>query len=139
MKTNTKYAMALLLAGTALLPGCRGGPNAATGALVGGLLGAGGGYAIGHHRGNRTNYALAGAAAGALGGYVIGDQIDEADRDRSYGPDARERVYESAPRSYERVYEREPRVVERVYVTEPRVVRRTRVIYRDPCPCDGGW
>lgn len=110
--------LVLVLVGATVLPGCRStGSGAATGAVVGGLLGAGGGYAVGHHRrGNKTNYTLAGGIAGAMAGYIIGDAADDRDRGRAH-----EDVYESAPR-----------------------VRVRRVIYRRACeghsdPCHPGW
>jgi hypothetical protein len=82
MKIRKTLVLGALLAGAALFPGCRSiGSNAATGAAIGGLLGAGGGYAIGHHRGNTANYALAIGAGGALVGYIIGDAIDDRERD----------------------------------------------------------
>lgn len=119
MRFRFSVAAAILVAAGVALPGCRSAhSNAATGAAIGGLLGAGGGYAVGHHRGNRTNYALAGGVAGAMAGWIIGDQVDDRDRDTAGAP-----VYETAPR---------------------RRIVRERVIVHDPyaVPCDPyppGW
>lgn len=87
MRFQKTVAVAVLLAGTALFPGCRSaGPGAGTGALIGGLLGAGTGAVVGHNRGHRGAYALGGAAVGALGGYLIGDQSDHRDEEIRRGP-----------------------------------------------------
>ena len=117
MKIRKPLVLAALLVGASLLPGCRSvGSSAADGALIGGLLGAGGGYAIGHHRGNRTNHALMGAGIGALAGYLVGDQIDHRDREGIGGP---ETIRSSAPPTR--------------YVTR-------RVVVRDECdPYPPGW
>jgi outer membrane lipoprotein SlyB len=77
----------VLVLGAGLLPGCRSMSSGGQGALIGGLVGAGAGHAIGHHRGNRTNHALAGGLVGAMAGYIIGDAIDDRDRDRIGGPE----------------------------------------------------
>lgn len=75
--SKPRLAVLVLVAGAALLPGCRSsGPRAQDGALIGGALGAIGGYAIGNHNGSRTNGTLIGAAAGGLFGWLIGDQAD---------------------------------------------------------------
>jgi hypothetical protein len=120
MKHRAVLALALVLSAAAALPGCRSvGPSAATGAAVGGLLGAGGGYAIGHHRGNRTNHALALGAGGALAGYLIGDLIDHRAAE-SPGPSGPTSVVVSEPAP--------PPVIryvpapQRVYVVRERVV-----------------
>jgi hypothetical protein len=95
---KTTLALVLVLAASGALPGCRSmGDGAATGAAVGGLLGAGGGYAIGHHRGNTTNYALAIGAAGALAGYLVGDQWDHHQAAAQAGPPSPTPVTSYAP------------------------------------------
>ena len=48
----------------------------ASGAIIGGLAGAGVGAAVGGEE-HRTEGALIGGAAGAGGGYLVGDQIDK--------------------------------------------------------------
>lgn len=128
MKMNRTLAMGGLLALATLFPGCRStGSNAATGALIGGLLGAGGGYAVGHHRGNRTNHALAIGAAGAMAGYIIGDAMDDRDR-------AQSDLYRAEPVVRDRYYEHDP------YCGAQRVIVRER--YVGPCESDPyppGW
>jgi len=90
MRTKT-WMLLLTVALTA--PWCTGCQNdAQTGALAGGLIGAGGGAAIGagvDHK-NRGRGALIGAgigaAAGTLGGYIVGSESDKkkAEHDNTY-------------------------------------------------------
>lgn len=117
MRFKKTVAVAVLLAGTALFPGCRSmGSGAGNGALIGGLLGAGTGAVVGHNRGQRGAYALGGAAIGALGGYLVGDQMDHRDADLRRGPE----TIDGSDRS--------------------RYVRRERVIVREECdPYPPGW
>jgi hypothetical protein len=70
-------AAAALLSSAAVLGGCRN--DAQTGALAGGLLGAGAGAIIGHQSGEALAGAGIGAAVGGVGGYIIGN---ESDKDR---------------------------------------------------------
>lgn len=122
MTRKTALALVLALASTAALPGCRSMTSRqATGTGLGALIGAGAGYAIGRHQGNRAHGAMIGAAAGAMGGYIIGDQMDDAERDR-----------EEASGYYDRRYPRGRQVVERP-------VERTVYYSDDPPPCDPRW
>ncbi|NOX98927.1 MAG: hypothetical protein GXP30_04205 [Verrucomicrobia bacterium] len=57
-------------------------PNTKSGAVVGGLLGAGVGAIIGHQTGRGLEGAAIGGAAGAAGGALIGSARD--DRERQY-------------------------------------------------------
>ncbi len=57
-------------------------PNTKSGAVIGGLIGAGAGALIGDHSGRGLEGAAIGAAAGALGGGLIGSARD--DRERQY-------------------------------------------------------
>lgn len=63
-----------ITAGSILVCGCQ--TNTQTGALTGGLLGTGIGYAAGGGSG-----ALIGAAAGTVGGALIGSALDAQDRE----------------------------------------------------------
>lgn len=70
---NIKVAAALLATGMAI-SGCEGQPTGARtlgGAVLGGLAGAGAGYAIGDEKG-----AIIGGAAGALAGAALGAYLD---------------------------------------------------------------
>ena len=79
MKRSLAIVSALLLAG--LATSC--GPNATTGALVGGALGAGAGAIIGNqNHGHNGEGALIGAAAGAAIGGAVGNQKDQENRRR---------------------------------------------------------
>lgn len=110
-----------------VLSGCRSaGPRAQDGALLGSLVGAGAGYAVGKHNGHRGKGAAIGAVIGGLLGYAIGDDADDrrygtrpyhdpaADRPRSRGYDADEVVIvEDAPVRRRRVIvHRRPVIVE---------------------------
>lgn len=63
------------------LAGCESmGAKAKTGALAGGLIGAGTGGIIGHQTGSGGEGALIGAAIGAVTGGLIGNALDQADK-----------------------------------------------------------
>lgn len=63
------------------LAGCESmGPKTKTGALAGGLIGAGAGGIIGHQTGSGGEGALIGAAIGAVTGGLIGNALDNADK-----------------------------------------------------------
>ena len=129
--------IALVLAAGALLPGCRStNASAGQGALIGGLLGAGGGYAVGHHRGNRTNYTLAGGLVGAMAGYIVGDAIGDNERDNRAGPETIGGSDRYSPRGR---YVQDDRYGDDVTYREERVVTRRRVYYDDPDYCDPRW
>ncbi|MDD5408725.1 MAG: glycine zipper domain-containing protein [Candidatus Omnitrophica bacterium] len=64
-----------------LMAGCESmGPKSTTGAVAGGLIGAGAGGIIGHQVGHGLGGAAIGAAVGAITGGLIGDQLDKADQ-----------------------------------------------------------
>src|SRR5579859_362581 len=102
MKTNT---VGIVVLGTTLvLSGCytpEGRPdNTATGALVGGGIGAGTGALIGnasHH--NTAAGAAIGGAVGLITGALIGNSIDQQQR---------ERIREQAPETWQRVEQGQP-------------------------------
>ena len=97
------YTLTLAVAGSAmLLTGCEspnGTPdNTASGALMGGAIGAISGAAIGGPR-HGGEGALIGAAAGALAGGVIGNSMDQQQQ---------ERLRAQAPQTYTRVEQGQP-------------------------------
>ena len=57
------------------------GPNAQTGAVLGGLAGAAAGGIIGHQSGRGLEGAAIGAGVGAVGGGVIGNAQDQRNAD----------------------------------------------------------
>ncbi len=128
MSHRKTLLLGVVLAASALLPGCRSNPSGAAGAGIGALLGGGAGYAIGHHRGNRTNYALAGAGIGALAGYLIGDTVGDNERRNRAGPDTIDGTDGYRSDEYRTDGYRTERVVRRrVYYGESR---------RESRPCD---
>ena len=97
------YTSTLAVAGLAmLLTGCQypnGEPNnTASGALIGGGIGAISGAAIGGSR-NGGEGALIGAAAGAVAGGVVGNSMDQQQQ---------ERLRAQAPQTYTRVEQGQP-------------------------------
>lgn len=60
--------------------------KAGTGAIIGGLGGAGIGAIIGHNTGSghAAGGALIGGAVGAIGGAVVGNEMDKKDRQDAY-------------------------------------------------------
>jgi hypothetical protein len=104
--------------------------GAGSGAILGGLAGAGIGRAVGHHNGNEARGGWAGAALGAVVGGLAGALDDERSRDRTvpyhgvagyrYGGEVEYEVVDDLPPIPE---------------TRVRVVRRTRVHrVRTVCP-----
>lgn len=75
-------------------------PNTKTGAVAGGLLGAGAGAIIGHQSGRALEGAAIGGAAGAAGGALLGSAADDRERQRRgyYGPPPRQGYYGPPPR-----------------------------------------
>jgi hypothetical protein len=67
----TGTAIVVLFCGSLFVAGCE--SDAQTGAVVGGLLGAGAGQAIG----GDTESTLIGAGVGAGAGYIIGNESDK--------------------------------------------------------------
>jgi uncharacterized protein YcfJ len=67
-----KFFVVLCLAG--IVAGCT---TTQKGTTVGAAAGAGLGAIIGHQSGNRDKGALIGGAVGALGGYAVGSKMEE--------------------------------------------------------------
>ena len=132
-KTKT-LAFLALVAGGALLPGCR--TNAQTGSLFGAGLGAAIGSAVGYHNGNKTAGTLIGGAVGALGGYALGNEVDKDQRGYRYEGDPRyEPGYQGGGGGggYERRYDRGP--YRGGCDDRERVIYRERTVYEDDsCP-----
>jgi uncharacterized membrane protein YebE (DUF533 family) len=74
--SNMKRMIALLTS-SVLLIGCATGPNAQTGLVLGGILGATAGGIIGHQKGRGLEGAALGAGIGALGGNAFGNGLDQ--------------------------------------------------------------
>lgn len=99
MKTFTWSLLAFAL--SLPLTSC-GGPNSATGAVIGAATGAAVGGIIGHQSGRGLEGAAIGAGLGGVGGAVIGDAQDQENARRRY---ERERYYEEERRdNYYRGY-----------------------------------
>ncbi len=63
------------------LVGCESmGPKTKTGAVAGGVIGAGAGGIIGHQMGRGIEGAAIGAVVGALSGGLIGNELDKTDK-----------------------------------------------------------
>ena len=77
------------------LASCAGGPNAQTGAVLGGLGGAAVGGIIGNQSGRGLEGAAIGAGLGALGGAAIGDAKDKRNAGYYGNP-----YYRPAPQPY---------------------------------------
>lgn len=75
---------------------CAAGPNAQTGAVLGGLGGAAVGGIIGHQSGRGLEGAAIGAGAGAIGGGLIGNAQDQRN-ERARQDYERSRYYNQAP------------------------------------------
>lgn len=71
---------------------CAAGPNAQTGAVLGGLGGAAVGGIIGHQSGRGLEGAAIGGALGAVGGGVVGNAQDQRNynQPRAYYPPPRQ-------------------------------------------------
>ena len=79
---KTKLIKALLASLTLTFASCAGGPNAQTGAVIGGLGGAAVGGIIGNQSGRGLEGAAIGAGVGALGGAALGDAQDRRNYQR---------------------------------------------------------
>ena len=78
------FAIILCLGLITLSFGCQSAETRATeGAIIGTVLGAGAGYAIGKQSGHGGEGAGIGAAAGALGGLLVGSQIKKGGQQSS--------------------------------------------------------
>lgn len=74
---KTKLMKILTVAALISTVSCAAGPNAQTGAVIGGLAGAGIGAIAGHQSGRALEGAAIGAGVGAIGGGVIGNAQDQ--------------------------------------------------------------
>ena len=72
-----------------------------TGAVIGGLGGAGIGAAIGSASGNAGKGALIGGAVGALGGAVVGNTMDQNDKKQEQAREDRLRREQQQRRAYD--------------------------------------
>ncbi len=72
---------------------CAAGPNARTGAVVGGLGGAALGGIIGHQSGRGLEGAAIGGALGAVGGGVVGNAQDQRNYNNYYYRQQQPRPY----------------------------------------------
>ena len=89
MKMNlSKMAASAVLVFT--LGSCAGGPNAQTGAVLGGLGGAAVGGIIGNQSGRGLEGAAIGGALGALGGAAVGDARDKRNAGNNGQPQNRQ-------------------------------------------------
>lgn len=91
MKSKLLKLLTLVVAISA--SSCASGPNAQTGAVVGGLGGAALGGIIGHQSGRGLEGAAIGGALGAVGGNAVGNSQDQ----RNY---QRQQYYRPQPRPY---------------------------------------
>lgn len=79
MKNKIVFAGVLIIG--LIAAGCESmGTKSRTGALTGGVIGAGTGGIIGHQMGRGIEGAVIGAAVGALSGGLIGNQLDKLDQ-----------------------------------------------------------
>ncbi len=74
---KSKISQLLVLTVALFSASCASGPNAQTGAVVGGLGGAALGGIIGHQSGRGLEGAAIGGAIGAVGGNAIGNSQDQ--------------------------------------------------------------
>lgn len=80
MKTSFKLFLLPILALPMFTTSCfYAGPNTKTGAVAGGLLGAGTGVIVGHQRGRELEGAAIGGAVGAAAGGLLGSAQDDRD------------------------------------------------------------
>jgi uncharacterized protein YcfJ len=100
-----KRTIATIIAASTLLAGCATGPNAQTGLVLGGILGAAAGGIIGHQKGRGLEGAALGAGIGAIGGNAYGNGVDQHmyyQRPSYYQPQAQ--YITPAPQIQERHY-----------------------------------
>jgi outer membrane lipoprotein SlyB len=136
MKTKALKLTTLLALGTLVLTGCEtydGRPNrTASGALIGGAVGATTGAIIGNNsrHGNGGAGALIGGAIGALAGGAIGNSMDQQERAR---------VQTQSPQTYQRLEQGQPltvadvKALARANISDDIIIsqiRSTRTIYR---------
>ena len=81
---NSKLAKLFTIALVISSVSCAAGPNAQTGAVVGGLGGAALGGIIGHQSGRGLEGAAIGGALGAVGGGVVGNAQDQRNYNNNY-------------------------------------------------------
>ena len=99
------FLAAAMAAGLCGAGGCA--TKTGTGAIIGGLGGAGIGAAIGSANGNAGKGALIGGAIGALGGAVVGNTMDHADKKKEQAREDDVRREEQGRQAY-RDRQREP-------------------------------
>jgi hypothetical protein len=111
----------------AALTGCATGPDAQTGTVVGGILGAATGGIVGHQSGRGLEGAAIGGGLGAIAGNMFGNAQDTRRHDRhtAYGREPEYVAYPAPQRTV--VYHTEPRP----YQTTTVVTRRTYETYHD--------
>ncbi len=81
---KSKIAKLAIVVGTLSTVSCASGPNAQTGAVVGGLGGAALGGIIGHQSGRGLEGAAIGGALGAVGGNAVGNAQDQRNYNNYY-------------------------------------------------------
>ena len=130
MNSLLKKPLILATAFTAsLLTGCATGPDAQTGTVLGGILGAATGGIVGHQSGRGLEGAAIGGGLGAIAGNIFGNARDTRRYQEQSG-------YRREPEYVP--YYSEPRTV--VYHTEPRQYRTTTVVTKRTYEtCDGGY
>jgi len=101
IRKRIKMKAKLLLTPIAALAlvGCATGPNAQTGSVVGGLLGATAGGIIGHQSGRGLEGGALGAGVGAIAGNAFGNGVDQRQNHQSryHQPAPEPRYYQAAP------------------------------------------
>lgn len=86
---KSQFSKLAILAVTLSTVSCATGPNAQTGAVVGGLGGAALGGIIGHQSGRGLEGAAIGGALGAVGGNAVGNARDQRNYNNYYRPQPR--------------------------------------------------
>lgn len=78
---DKKIILLAFLSFVLVVSGCESmGQKTKSGALIGGIVGAGAGGIIGHQSGHGVEGAAIGAAVGAISGGLIGNQMDKSDQ-----------------------------------------------------------
>jgi hypothetical protein len=85
-----KIKLLTIVSATSLMIGCATGPEAQSGTVLGGILGAATGGIIGHQSGRGLEGAALGAGIGALGGNMYGNAQDQ----RNYNSYQRSMYYQ---------------------------------------------
>lgn len=107
-----KIKVLSILSAASLLVGCATGPEAQTGTVLGGILGAATGGIIGHQSGRGLEGAALGAGIGALSGNIYGNAQDQRNyyayqqRNMYQPPCPPPVIYMQQPRPQSRYYQR---------------------------------